>query len=93
MQARRRWVDQRYAGLVFPGEEWPFPPDLTIERHWRLPDLLGYLGTWSAVQAARQAGHDPLPELSAKLAAPWPGAGAMALTVRWPFMGRWGSVA
>lgn len=89
---QRRWVDQGYAGLSFPGEEWSFPPDLTIERRWSLPDLLGYLGTWSAVQAARQAGHDPLPELSAVLAAPWPRAGAGALTVRWPFMGRWGRV-
>jgi SAM-dependent methyltransferase len=89
---QRRWVDQSYGGLTFPGEEWPFPADLWIERHWDLPQLLGYLGTWSAVEAARLAGHDPLAELSATLTELWPKAGALALTVRWPFMGRWGEV-
>ncbi|NDC34017.1 MAG: class I SAM-dependent methyltransferase [Synechococcaceae bacterium WB9_2_112] len=89
---QRRWVDQSYAGLVFPGQEWPFPTDLWIERHWDLQQLLGYLGTWSAVQVARQSGHDPLPELSATLTGLWPQAGTQALTVRWPFMGRWGAV-
>jgi hypothetical protein len=89
---QRHWVDQSYAGLPFPGQEWDFPTDLWIERRWDLQQLLGYLGTWSAVQAARQAGHDPLPQLAAALAQLWPEAGAMALLVRWPFMGRWGVV-
>ena len=89
---QRRWVDQSYAGLPFPGEEWPFPGDLWIERQWDLDHLLGYLGTWSAVQAARLAGHEPLSALHAALTDLWPQAGAMALTVRWPFMGRWGVV-
>jgi SAM-dependent methyltransferase len=89
---QRHWVDKSYAGLPFPGQEWDFPTDLWIERRWDLQQLLGYLGTWSAVQAARQAGHDPLPQLAAALAQLWPEAGAMALLVRWPFMGRWGVV-
>jgi hypothetical protein len=90
---QRRWVDQSYAGLPFPGEEWPFPADLWIERHWTLPALLGYLGTWSAVQAARETGVDPLATLAAELAPLWPGGDATTVLVRWPFMGRWGLVA
>jgi SAM-dependent methyltransferase len=88
----RHWVDRSYAGLSFPGEEWPFPGNLWIERHWDLAQLLGYLGTWSAVQAARQAGEDPLTPLATELAGLWPGSGAQPLLLRWPFMGRWGQV-
>lgn len=88
----RRWVDQRYAGLPFPGEEWPFPQDLWIERQWSLDDLAGYLGTWSAVETARRAGVDPLPELVDTMRALWPGHGHQRLLTRWPFMGRWGVI-
>ena len=89
---QRRWVDQAYAGLPFPGVEWSFVEDLWIERHWDLPQLLGYLGTWSAVQAARQAGQELLPSLAAELKQHWPDHGAAPLLLRWPFMGRWGEV-
>lgn len=88
----RRWVDQRYSGLPFPGNEWAFPQDLWIERRWDLDQLLGYLDTWSAVQAARASGEDPLQSLAAELRARWPGGGTAALDLRWPFMGRWGCV-
>ncbi len=89
----RRWVDQSYRGLPFPGEEWPFPDDLWIERSWTLDDLLGYLGTWSAVEQARRRGADPLQALSSELRAAWPGAGMEPLLARWPFMGRWGQIS
>jgi SAM-dependent methyltransferase len=89
---QRRWVDQSYAGLPFPGVEWSFPADLWIERSWDLPQLLGYLGTWSAVQAARQAGQELLAPLATELAKIWPGSSGTAVPLRWPFMGRWGLV-
>jgi len=89
---QRRWVDQSYAGLPFPGEEWPFPTDQWIERHWSLCDLLGYLGSWSAVSKARRSGVDPLQALELELRRDWPGDGAEVLRVRWPFMGRWGVI-
>ena len=88
----RRWVDRAYAGLAFPGEEWPFPDDLWIERRWCLQELLGYLGTWSSVEAARRAGADPVPALTQQLQAIWPDQGQRPLVVRWPFMGRWGRI-
>ena len=90
--AQRRWVDRSYAGLPFPGEEWPFPTDLWIERSWSLDDLLGYLGSWSAVARARRSGVDPLLDLSSNLRQRWPEDGAEMLQVRWPFMGRWGVI-
>ncbi len=89
---QRQLVDRSYADLPFPGQEWPFPQGLWIERHWDLDQLLGYLGTWSAVQAAREQGLDPLPPLERELAAAWPERGAAPLLVRWPFMGRWGRI-
>ncbi len=89
---QRVLVDRSYAGLVFPGEEWPFPQDLEIRRCWTLIDLLGYLGSWSAVAAAQAAGEDPLAELTAELAALWPGSGRTGVGVSWRFMGRWGQV-
>jgi SAM-dependent methyltransferase len=90
--AERRWVEQSYAGLAFPGENWPFPPGLWIERRWTLAELLAHIGTWSAVQRCREAGADPLPALAAELTPLWPDQGAGDLRVRWPFMGRWGAV-
>jgi SAM-dependent methyltransferase len=89
---QRALVERAYAGLPFPGQEWAFPAGLEIRRHWALPELLGYLGSWSAVAAARAAGHDPLPALAAELEGLWPGGGATAVAVRWPFMGRWGQL-
>lgn len=88
----RRWVEQSYAGLAFPGEEWAFPTGLWIERHWTLDELIAHIGTWSAVQRSREAGIDLLPGLKAELAALWPDGGTTPLTVHWPFMGRWGQV-
>lgn len=88
----RCWVEQSYAGLTFPGQEWPFLQDLWIERRWALTDLLAHIGTWSAVQRSREAGQDLLPALEADLTPLWPEAGLTALSVRWPFMGRWGEV-
>ena len=53
---------------------------------------MGYLGTWSAVQRSRQSGLNLLPPLQRALARDWPSAGEEPLLVRWPFMGRWGTV-
>jgi SAM-dependent methyltransferase len=90
--AERHWVDESYAGLPFPGREWPFPQDLWIERHWSLAELIAHVGTWSAVQRAREAGKTLLPALASQLRAAWPADGHQPLLVRWPFMGRWGEV-
>lgn len=89
---QRRLVEQSLAGLPFPGDEWPFPQTLWIERPWNLEALLGYINSWSAVEAARQAGSDPVIDLAAELRASWPDAGMGSVRVRWRFMGRWGAI-
>ncbi|MFY8148640.1 MAG: class I SAM-dependent methyltransferase [Prochlorococcaceae cyanobacterium] len=90
---QRQLVDSAYASLAFPGQEWPFPPDLQIERRWDLPTFLGHLGTWSALQRAREQGVDPLPAAAAQLERLWPEGGRGRLLLVWPFMGRWGRLS
>ncbi|WP_027133303.1 class I SAM-dependent methyltransferase [Geminicoccus roseus] len=87
----RRHVEVGYRSLPFPFPETSLP-DMAIEVAWRLDDLLGYAGTWSAVGAARLAlGQDPLAELRPALAAAW-GDPQARRTVRWPLSGRIGHV-
>ena len=67
----RRIVEAGYRSLPFPFPEIAAPA-LAIEVAWRLDDLVGYVGTWSAVQAARKAlGEDPLGQLRAGLLEGW----------------------
>lgn len=53
----RRLVDSGYRDLDFPFEELE-PPRMSIDRSWRLAELLGYISTWSAVRRIREAGRD-----------------------------------
>jgi SAM-dependent methyltransferase len=78
----RRHVEEAYRTLPFEFEELPAPP-LQLELQWDPDALMGYLGTWSAVQRyikARQS--DPLPQLRRRLEAVWrPGT---MRSVVWP---------
>lgn len=55
----RKLVDDGYATLDFPFDELVAPP-LTIDLAWTLPAFLGYVSTWSATRAAREAGQAAL---------------------------------
>lgn len=78
----RRYVDTGYRNLPFPFHEIATPV-FELRLQWDLQALMGYLGTWSAVQRYRKArGVDPLPELEERLAVHWPMA--MQRTVVWP---------
>lgn len=67
----RRWVDQAYAGLAFPFDRLE-PPPLAMEASWTLEQLLGFLGTWSAVRRCIAAeGDDPVDRLRPALARAW----------------------
>ncbi|MCB1058125.1 MAG: class I SAM-dependent methyltransferase [Acidobacteria bacterium] len=79
----RRWVDSGYAELPFLPTEIE-PPPFAMEASWRLSDLVGYLGTWSAVAGARQKGVDPLPALVRDLEAMW--GDREERRVRWPLV-------
>jgi SAM-dependent methyltransferase len=79
--AERRLVEAGYRTLPFPYPELA-PPDFALEERWSLPELLGYIGTWSATQRYRErTGDDPVPELGRRLANHWCSTTRL---VRWP---------
>jgi SAM-dependent methyltransferase len=87
----RRHVDDGYRALPFPFVELA-PPVFEIRLDWRLADLVGYVGTWSAVWALEQAeGQGPFEAFCRELARAW-GTLTAARTVRWPLMLRVGRV-
>jgi SAM-dependent methyltransferase len=79
----RRYVESGYRTLPFPMREIDAPAfELTME--WDLDALVGYIGTWSAVQRyTKSTGADPLPALRAELAPVW-NSGATRRSVVWP---------
>ena len=78
-----RWlVVAGYDHVAMPWPAVPAPP-LAMTADWSLPQLVGYLGTWSGLKAAEKAGRDFLPEIAARLAGAW-GDPASPRTVRWP---------
>jgi len=85
----RAHVDSGYKDLPFPFARLPLP-DLALKADMSLATLLGYIGTWSAVQAYRAVeGKDPLPDLERELGAVWGQAGRRQ-HVRWPLVMRVG---
>jgi hypothetical protein len=77
--------------LPFPFEELDTPA-FEIRLDWRLEDLVGYIGTWSAVWALQQAGgQGPFATFRLELADAWGPATAIR-TVRWPLALRVGRV-
>lgn len=87
----RALVDAGFTTLPFPFEPIAVP---AMEMHAVMSrdELLGYVGTWSAVARGRVAeGRDPLAELEERLAPRWRDAGARRI-VRWPLGIRAGHV-
>jgi SAM-dependent methyltransferase len=67
----RRHIDTQYRSVP-----WPFDPVTLMippmTKRWSLDDLIGYLGTWSAVKRYMADGHsDPLPGLRRQLQPLW----------------------
>jgi SAM-dependent methyltransferase len=85
----RHWVDEGYRSLDFPFDEVSIEtPPMTAS--WTLPQLLGYLSTWSAVTRYIAAtGIDPLPPLSERLAPHW-GPPERVRRIEWPLSVRAG---
>ena len=85
----RRWVETGYRTLRFPFEEIALEaPPMVAE--WSLGQLLGYVGTWSAVALCRQVtGTDPLAELAGRLAPVW-GDPSASHRIEWPLSVRGG---
>lgn len=78
----RRYVELGYRTLPFPWHEVPVPA-FELATDWELPQVMGYLATWSAVQRCKdRLGRDPLDALQPRLAVLWPRSGALRL--HWP---------
>jgi SAM-dependent methyltransferase len=79
----RKLVEDGYQSVTFPFRSIPTPPfDMTVR--WTLAELVGYIGTWSAVSRYRKGkGADPIPGLTERLAAQW-GNSMERREIRWP---------
>jgi SAM-dependent methyltransferase len=79
----RRLVEEGYRSLPFPFEPVEAPP-LALEHRWNADQLLGYVGTWSAVQSLKKAGRgQELQRFGAQLRDAW-GDPSRERVVRWP---------
>lgn len=67
----RKHIEAGYQSIDFPfdiGEDRDFP----VAFYWTLDDLLGYLGTWSAVRHYQKAnGQDPIARCKADFEKSW----------------------
>lgn len=79
----RHLIEDGYKSISFPFRELN-PPPMQMEARWNLPDLAGYLRTWSATKRFIEArGFDPVTSLTDELISIW-GAPEQEKTVRWP---------
>ncbi|WP_407292047.1 class I SAM-dependent methyltransferase [Stutzerimonas zhaodongensis] len=79
----RASVDVGYTDIQAPFATLE-PPPFLMEAYWDLPQLLGYLRTWSAVKRWQQThGRDPLSELEAEFRQHWSNP-KQVRRVHWP---------
>ena len=79
----RKIVEDGYKDINFPFQEKQ-PPSFQMETYWNLQQLIGYLGTWSAVKRyQKETGVDPVDNVQDKLAGIW-GQPDNIFTVKWP---------
>ena len=87
----RKLVEEGYRSFEIPIHEVP-APGFAIEAVLTLPELLGYLRTWSAVgKYFSERGTDPVELLEPDLAACW-GEPTIGRQIKWPVFvraGRW----
>ncbi len=82
-EKERRLVEEGYRNVVFPFKELNAPV-VSMSAEWQLPDLIGYLGTWSAFQKYyKEKGYDPRTPLMPNFLSAW-GDQAVPKAVRWP---------
>lgn len=87
----RRIIEDDYRTIAFPFDEIE-APRFEMRATWRVEQLLGYIGTWSAVRQFERAGGDArvIDDFARELRALW---GDAPLVVRWPMLLRVGRVA
>jgi SAM-dependent methyltransferase len=88
---QRTLIEDGYRTIPFPFDE-ASPPAFEMVARWTLPQLLGYLRTWSAVDRYRTAnGVDPVVALEKELIPLWRDDGHQR-RVTWPLAVRVGQV-
>lgn len=79
----RQLVEDGYQSIPFPFAALS-PPPFEMKVSWNIPELTGYIGTWSAVSRYRKAtGDDPIPSLARRLGDSW-GNPLDRMEIRWP---------
>lgn len=67
----RKHIEENYVNLYFPFEEIQAPP-FVLSVSWTLPELKGYITTWSAVQKyINEHKRDPVNDLISMIAPYW----------------------
>jgi len=79
----RTMVENGYADVWLPFEKIS-TPEFHMSMKWSLPQLIGYLGTWSATRKYQQeTGTDPVQAIREELGKAW-GHTDGTLPIRWP---------
>jgi SAM-dependent methyltransferase len=79
----RKYVDEGYCSIPFPFPRIDAPP-FAMQADWNLEQLLGYLGTWSAVKEYKQHnGNDPRELIANDLRNAW-GDPDLTRRINWP---------
>lgn len=87
----RRFVEDGYRSIPFPFDEIA-PPRFEMSVEWSLPDLVGYINTWSAVWTLeKDQGRGPVEQFEEQLSRVW-GSPKAIRRVRWPLSLRVGYV-
>ncbi|MEO8412184.1 MAG: class I SAM-dependent methyltransferase [Ginsengibacter sp.] len=69
--AERKYIDDRYTTIPFPFKEIE-TPGFSMNYHWELEQVVGYLNTWSAVQHyTRRNNENPVDKFSEELKKVW----------------------
>jgi SAM-dependent methyltransferase len=78
----REILEAKYETLPFPFERVAAPP-FFMRARWTREDLLGYVGSWSAVARYRQQhGADPMPAFAEEMSRAWPAG--RTIDIEWP---------
>jgi ubiquinone/menaquinone biosynthesis C-methylase UbiE len=88
----RVYVSERYRTIPFPFADVP-PPAFTLTADWTLPQMIGYMNTWSATKRfINEHGFNPVERLTPEFAAAW-GEPMCVRRIRWPLTLRIGRVS
>lgn len=81
-EPERKLVETGYKSIIMPFKEISHP-DFEMSANWSLEHFIGYLGTWSALQAyLKKNQKNPLSETARKLEEVW--GSEPVKKVRWP---------